>query len=90
MDPIARQLWVDGREVVLSSQKFELLRYFLESGNRAINASELANAGVLRSSQGLRYKNLISELRTRLEPIAQLFQVVPGYGYRCIAQRLDP
>jgi DNA-binding response OmpR family regulator len=85
LDRTGRRLWIAGEEQALSSQKFELLRYFADHPGKAIDARELVRAGLLRPTQAQRYRALIMELRERLGPARCLLRVVPGYGYR-----LDP
>jgi DNA-binding response OmpR family regulator len=89
VERLARRVWIDSHEVRLSSQKFDLLCYFLDHAGEAINASQLVKANVLRPSQGMRYKNLISELRAALKRLCALFEAVPGYGYRCVARPIS-
>lgn len=82
LDRVARRLWLDGREVQLSCQKFELLRYFIDHAGQAVSARQLVHEGLLLPSQSKRYKGLIHELRARLGSAGPLLRSLPGYGYR--------
>jgi DNA-binding response OmpR family regulator len=82
IDRARRLLLVDGREQVLSAQKFELLCYLVEKAGVAVGAQELVKCGLLRPSQASRFKGVVQELRARLGPARTLISAVPGYGYR--------
>lgn len=82
VDRRARTLMIDGQEVILSAQKFELLCYLVDRTGVAIGTDELIRNGLLRPSQAQRYKGLIQELRGHLGSARHLIRPVPGYGYR--------
>lgn len=78
----ARTLWVDGNEVTLSAQKFDLLCYLVDRTGAAVCAADLVREGLLRPSQAQRYKGLIQELKRHLKSARDMIRAVPGYGYR--------
>jgi DNA-binding response OmpR family regulator len=93
VDRARRLLLLDGREVSLSAQKFDVLCHFVARAGIAVGASELVKAGLLRPSQAQRFKGLVQELRVRLGPARDLISAVPGYGYRFefgSDRRVDP
>ncbi|MGC4093577.1 MAG: hypothetical protein QM756_37900 [Polyangiaceae bacterium] len=82
LDRRARTLWVEGSEVVISAQKFDLLCYLLDRAGAAVCSADLVRDGLIRPTQAQRYRGLIQELKRHLGSARDLIRSVPGYGYR--------
>lgn len=82
IDRVGRRVLLGVHEARLSSQKFDLLCYFVDHAGRAVTARDLVRLNILRPSQAGRFKCLVRELRQALRFTGGNFRAVPGYGYR--------
>ncbi len=93
VDPITRQVYVDGQLVdpPLSVKQFDLLWFLFQNRGRVVSKDEIAQA-VWPEAQGDVYDanidRMISRVRSRIEPEsmdeARFIHTVRGYGYQLL------
>jgi hypothetical protein len=88
VDPSARRVWVDGKEVPLRKKEFELLAFLYENRGRACSKNEIAEK-VWAEESGIVSEETIDQnihrIRKRIEidpSEPHYIKTLPRYGYR--------
>jgi PAS domain S-box-containing protein len=95
LDPSARRAWVGDQEILLTTQLFDLLSYFLEHRGEAISFETLA-AEVWAYPHGAGDHHFLHTAVYRLRRILSsaglddLVDGIRGYGYRVSAGQREP
>ncbi len=82
----AREVRVDGREVVLTQREFDLLEYLVRNAGRVVGREELLESvwGFLSPGETRTVEVHVAQLRKKLgEP--ELIRTVRGVGYKVLA-----
>jgi two-component system OmpR family response regulator len=84
--PDAREVQVDGREVVLTQREFDLLEYLVTRAGRVISRDELLEAvwGFVAPGQTRTVEVHVAQLRKKLGA-PDLIRTVRGVGYKAMA-----